>query len=61
MLGKFWHIISKWAVDKLPTKPKVMILKPEIKSIPLKNDQYYPTAQTKSHIVLHHSAGGSAA
>lgn len=26
MLGKFWHIISKWAVDKLPQKPKAMAM-----------------------------------
>jgi N-acetylmuramoyl-L-alanine amidase len=62
MLGKFWHIISKWAVDKLPQTPKAMAVpKPEVKSIPLKSDQYYPSVQKKTHIILHHSAGGSAA
>ena len=61
MLGKFWHIISKWAVEKLPEKPKAMAVpKPEVKSITLKSDQYYPTAQKKTHIILHHTAGGSA-
>ena len=31
MLGKFWHIISKWAVDKLPQKPKAMAVNPKEK------------------------------
>lgn len=34
---------------------------PVIKKIPLKADQYYPGVYTKKHIILHHTAGGSAA
>lgn len=34
---------------------------PNIKKLPLAKNQYYPTAQKKTHIVLHHTAGGSAA
>lgn len=40
MLGKFWHIISKWAVDKLPPKPKPMPVNPKEKY----KDIYLPDA-----------------
>lgn len=39
----------------------VKVMQPDIKSIPLKADQYYASAQKKTHIFLHHTAGGSAA
>jgi len=34
---------------------------PVIKKLPLKLDQYYQGVYTKKHIILHHTAGGSAA
>lgn len=34
---------------------------PVIKKIPLKTDQYYQGVYSKKHIILHHTAGGSAA
>lgn len=40
-------------------KPKNM--EPIIKKIPLKEDQYLHDVFTKKHIILHHTAGGSAA
>lgn len=43
------------------TQPKPTPMLPEIKKIPLKADQYYQSAQTKRQIILHHTAGGSAA
>lgn len=62
MLGKFWHIIAKWAVDKLPEKPQSMAVpKPEVKYIPLDKGQYREEKTAKTHIILHHTAGGSAA
>ena len=40
------------------TKPPVPLV---IKPLPLKTDQYYQSLYKKTHIVLHHTAGGSAA
>ncbi len=37
------------------------VLPPPIKKLPLKDNQYYQGVYTKKHIVLHHTAGGSAA
>ena len=34
---------------------------PPVKKIPLKDNQYYQGIFTKKHIILHHTAGGSAA
>ena len=51
----FWNFIAKFAAEKPVPLP------PQIKKLPLKSDQYYPTAQKKTHIILHHTAGGSAA
>ena len=34
---------------------------PPVKKIPLKDNQYYQGVYTKKHIILHHTAGGSAA
>jgi len=36
-------------------------IKPEVKTIPLAENQYYKKALPKKHIFLHHTAGGSAA
>ncbi len=41
----------------VPEVPKPL----EVKQIPLKADQYYPSKQAKKYIILHHTAGGSAA
>lgn len=41
------------------TKPEDM--EPVIKKIPLKENQYIQDIHTKKHIILHHTAGGSAA
>lgn len=51
----FCNFIAKFAAEKPVPLP------PQIKKLPLKSDQYYPTAQKKTHIILHHTAGGSAA
>lgn len=53
----FWN----WIGNKLAVEKPGPIAPPDIKQIPLKSDQYYPTAQKKTHIFLHHTAGGSAA
>jgi N-acetyl-anhydromuramyl-L-alanine amidase AmpD len=37
------------------------VLPPPVKKLPLKDNQYYQGVYTKKHIVLHHTAGGSAA
>lgn len=43
-------------------KPKKMpILPPDIKKVPLAANQYVQQAQKKTHIVIHHTAGGNAA
>lgn len=34
---------------------------PDIKKFPLASNQYYPSEQKKTHIFLHHTAGGTAA
>lgn len=36
-------------------------MRPDIKTIPLPANQYYQGVYTKKHIMLHHTAGGSAA
>lgn len=41
-----------------PDKPKVML---DIKQLPLPANQYYQTKYDKKYIILHHTAGGSAA
>lgn len=59
----FWKIISaKFANEKItpPIKSKA-VEAPIIKKIPLATNQYYQSAQTKKYIILHHTAGGSAA
>lgn len=57
------NLLSKRAVEPIdetpPKKPPVM--EPIIKKLPLKADQYYQKKYTKKFIVLHHTAGGSAA
>ena len=53
----FWSFITK--VIK-PVEP-MGVAKPLLKSIPLKDNQYYPTEYPKKYIFLHHTAGGSAA
>ena len=58
-IGEIIGRIGNWIIngkDKtMPTTP------PEIKKIPLKENQYYQGVYTKKYIVLHHTAGGSAA
>lgn len=41
-------------------KPKPIVM-PDIKKLPLPLNQYYQGVYTKKHIILHHTAGGSAA
>lgn len=56
MIGWIARLIGRMAVEKI--KSKVM---PDIKKIPLPESQYYQGVYTKKHIILHHTAGGSAA
>lgn len=42
-------------------KPKPVVMQPDIKTIPLPLNQYYQGVYAKKHIVLHHTAGASAA
>lgn len=58
---RWWYnLLSKFAVE--PIKPKAMpIPKPEIRSIPLDKGQYRTDKTKKTHIFLHHTAGGSVA
>jgi N-acetyl-anhydromuramyl-L-alanine amidase AmpD len=47
-----------------PTESKIKsmpIIEPTIKKLPLPVSQYYSEVTTKTHIFLHHTAGGSAA
>lgn len=55
MSFNIWNFIAKFAAEKPIEVPL------EIKKLPLKSDQYYPSKQKKTHIILHHTAGGSAA
>lgn len=55
MSFNIWNFIAKFAAEKPVEVPL------EIKKLPLKSDQYYPSKQKKTHIILHHTAGGSAA
>lgn len=55
MSFNIWNFIAKYAEEK-PVEVPI-----EIKKLPLKSDQYYPSKQKKTHIILHHTAGGSAA
>ncbi len=57
MLAWLGKLFGSKAVKQTTMPP----LAPEIKKIPLKTDQYYPTKQEKKYIVLHHTAGGTAA
>lgn len=60
MWGWFWNIVSRKSVE--PIKQPVMpVQSPVIKKIPLKENQYYQGINKKTHIFLHHTAGGSAA
>ena len=51
-----WKIIGSLA--KKIFNPVTM---PTIKKLPVLSGQYYHEKQTKTHIFLHHTAGGSAA
>jgi len=55
MSFNIWNFIAKYAAEKPVPVP------PQIKQFPLKADQYYSSAQKKTHVFLHHTAGGSAA
>ena len=49
------------AIGRGATENKEAVKPPQIKPLPLKADQYYPSVYRKTHIFLHHTAGGSAA
>lgn len=55
----FWEDLSTPVVPPKPTNTQKVI--PEVKKIPLAADQYYQGVYQKTHIFLHHTAGGSAA
>lgn len=68
---KWAELISKVAIDPMtgtvfpnpePIKPKSMPpIAPVTKKIPLKADQYYQGVYPKKYIILHHTAGSTAA
>lgn len=51
----YYHLYAKFKNKAMP------IPQPEIRKIPLKENQYYQGVYDKKYIVLHHTAGGSAA
>jgi N-acetyl-anhydromuramyl-L-alanine amidase AmpD len=56
MIGWIWYkLFGNIKSNDMP------VTKPEIKSIPLKSNQYYQGINPKKYIFLHHTAGGSAA
>jgi N-acetyl-anhydromuramyl-L-alanine amidase AmpD len=56
MWGFPWNII-----DKILNRKRMPVPQPEIKKLPLKENQYYQGVYDKKYIILHHTAGGSAA
>lgn len=54
----FYRLVSKLIKPVEPMGNPVTV--PAIKKIPLASNQYYPSEQKKTHIFLHHTAGGSA-
>lgn len=57
----FWYkLISRFAVEPIKEKP-MPATKPPVKNIPLASNQYYQGVYPKKYIILHHTAGGSAA
>lgn len=62
MAHPFWEKLAKKAAPESGVlKTTMPVIKPIIKKLPLPESQYYPAEQPKTHIFLHHTAGGSAA
>lgn len=61
-----WGWLRYFQFKKPPPESGVLkttmpVIMPIIKKLPLSESQYYPVDQKKTHIFLHHTAGGSAA
>jgi N-acetyl-anhydromuramyl-L-alanine amidase AmpD len=59
-MGWSFHKEDKKNIEPLKNKP-MPVQAPITKKIPLTSNQYYQGVYTKKHIILHHTAGGSAA
>lgn len=58
--GWLGRLIGRFAVENIKDKP-MTVQAPTVKKIPLASNQYYQGVYAKKQIILHHTAGGSAA